>query len=231
MALLVIGIFCIYLCKQVWRFDFPRYLQCLYYIPNFIPKTNTSEITELDSFAASENEGLMLLSSDYKKQHMVQQRRDLMTGILCSIISGIAFGSLLVPAQFVSREYRGWDYVFSFSMGALIMASVPTIILVIYHYIITKELIPFHVKTTFLPGMLSGILWSAGNAFRVFAVLYLGMAIGFPLSQLGLILSGLIGMIFFKEFSSWYSISMFSFATLLISAGAVLLSIYGRGFE
>lgn len=221
-TLLLMGIFGIYLCKQTWEVDLPKYLRFLYYIPAFVPPNSEPVETEMD---------LLLLSPVAKKEEKMSKRKNLLIGIMCAATTGLISGSLMVPTQFISKEYRGWDYVFSFSIGSFGAALIVTLFLVVYHYIKERELISFHVRAVLFPGLLSGLLFSAGNTFRVFAVLYIGMSVGFPLTQLSLILAGLIGMIFFKEFTTWYSISMFSLATLFITAGAVLLAIYGRGFD
>lgn len=55
----------------------------------------------------------------------------------------------------------------------------------------------FSVKTAQL--MLPGILWAAGNLIMFYSNSSLGVAVSFPLSQLGLIISTIGGMVFLKE--------------------------------
>lgn len=52
------------------------------------------------------------------------------------------------------------------------------------------------VATCALPGMLSGVLWNAGNIGSIFAVLPpLGFAVGYPVTQSCVLVSGLCGIL------------------------------------
>ena len=201
--------------------NLPKSFQFLYKIPFFIPK----KVEESDK--VEENQ---LLPVPIAANSALEKSKKLGIGLACAFTTGVFAGSLMVPAQFVPEEQRGWDYVLSFAIGSEMTAVFMTVVLIIYHYIRTRTLVEFHFKAVLLPGLLSGALWSAGNAFRVFAVLYLGMAVGFPLTQLGLVLAAIIGMVFFKEIASKFSIFIFVVSTCCIAAGALLLSFFGRGF-
>jgi glucose uptake protein GlcU len=54
----------------------------------------------------------------------------------------------------------------------------------------------FKVKETIGPGMLAGLFWAIGNYCGTYAILYLGMAIGFPLTQANIIIAGLWGKLY-----------------------------------
>merc|ERR1712000_123329 len=57
----------------------------------------------------------------------------------------------------------------------------------------------FHVESVALPGLLTGCFWGMGNFQAMFATLYLGQTVGFPLTQCCLIVSGCWGILYFKE--------------------------------
>src|SRR3990167_642043 len=227
-VLLITGILGISMCKQQWQINFPKPLRWLYKIPFFIPKKKD----ELDAFYdgdPEENKEAVELMK--QKKNSLSKGTDLTLGIVYAALSGILSGTLMVPAEFVPEDQRDWDYIFSFAVGSLMCSIAMTATLVIYHFIRTRTLIEFHFKKTLAPGLLAGVLWASANLFRVFAVLWLGMAVGFPLTQLGLVIAAAIGMIFFKEITSRFSILVFVLSTICIISGAFLLSFFGRGWS
>ena len=79
----------------------------------------------------------------------------------------------------------------------------------------------FHVRAAALPGVLTGVFWGCGNFTSFFATAYLGQAIGFPLTQCCVIVSGLWGIMYYREIKGW-GITMFAVGVAIIVAGAVL---------
>ena len=61
-----------------------------------------------------------------------------------------------------------------------------------------------HVHVAALPGISSGILWATANFMSVHATYYLGIKIGFPLTQTCILFAAAWGILYFEEFSlSW----------------------------
>ena len=58
-------------------------------------------------------------------------------------------------------------------------------------------------QAAFVPGMVTGILWSAGNWCGIIAISKLGMAIGWPIVQCNLLISVLWGLFYYKEVASY----------------------------
>lgn len=73
-----------------------------------------------------------------------------------------------------------------------------------------------------VPGAIAGILWSTGNLFSIYAVLVLGEAVAYPALQTSLVISGLWGIIYYKELKGKY-IVVFIFFALVCCVGMVLL--------
>jgi len=59
----------------------------------------------------------------------------------------------------------------------------------------SNNLIPASV----LPGLSSGILWASANILSVHATWFLGMKVGFPLTQTCVVFNALWGILYFKE--------------------------------
>jgi glucose uptake protein GlcU len=55
----------------------------------------------------------------------------------------------------------------------------------------------------------------------------LGSTLGFPLTQTCIVVTGLWGILFFRELSGRAAIAQFSLSVLLILSGAGLLSAFG----
>ena len=75
-----------------------------------------------------------------------------------------------------------------------------------------------------LPGGISGLLWSIGNYFSLISVLYLGEGVGYPLVQTSILVSGLWGIFYFKEVQGYEQISKWLMSSLLTIFGILLLS-------
>ena len=73
-----------------------------------------------------------------------------------------------------------------------------TVAFLYIYWLIFEHLPDFKLKTVMLPGMITGLLWNVGNFCSIYATYYLGLTVGFPLTQLALVVSGLWGIIAFK---------------------------------
>ena len=73
------------------------------------------------------------------------------------------------------------------------------------------------------PGAVAGLSWSVGNAASLLAVTHLGSALGYSACQASLIVSGLWGILFFREVSGADALLWLGFA-LLCAAALVALA-------
>jgi len=144
-------------------------------------------------------------------------------GMLCAIAVGLPNGSMLVPLRLAPSDAQGINYMVSFGIG--VVAVTPALALV--YFLIKRELPVFHLRVALVPGLLAGFVWNLGNYCSIYATLYLGLTIGFPLTQVALLVAGLYGIFFFKEITSWFAILFFFLSSGVLLGGAALLSVYG----
>ena len=106
--------------------------------------------------------------------------------------------------QFESLKYRscalpGYYYLFYFILFYCIVFYFILSYLILPHFIsfshFPSHFISFHF---FSIGLAAGCLFSSGNFFSIYATQFLGLTIGFPLTQTALLVSGLWGLFFFK---------------------------------
>lgn len=153
-------------------------------------------------------------------------------GILYALMVGFLNGSLLVPFQYMSRFTDSNDDVFAFNVIIVFaFCSLFTGSIFVSIYFAYKRLkgdwceIPsFHFKWGSLAGISVGIMWSIGNICSVYATLFLGFSLGFPLSQLALVINACWGIIVFRELTHPISICIWITAIISLLAGAVILS-------
>jgi len=144
-------------------------------------------------------------------------------GIGCAVALGIMNGSMMVPLRFLPKDAAGINYISSFGIGVLAVTPVCAF----FYFLIKREIPIFHFKAAFVPGVLTGLLWNIGNYCSIYATLYLGLTIGFPLTQVALVVSGLWGMFAFKELSGVWTITVWWISVVILLTGAALLSLFG----
>lgn len=133
-------------------------------------------------------------------------------GLIFAILAGILFGSYLVPLK--NSTLQPLQYLFPMSLGIMLGG------------IIVFALKRSKVNFAILPsGTLSGMIWNIGNFASFFAVLNLGISIGFPLTQMALFVSVLWGLLYFREITGRKNITKIVIASLVLFLGAILLSI------
>jgi len=107
---------------------------------------------------------------------------------------------------FLSQDEKGFAFIISFAIGAAIVTASFWILRCLFSIYTTKSIslgyqaLPsFHLNVMWLPGGLSGLVWSIGNFGSILAVSNLGQAIGLSLGQAAMIVSGLWGIFWYKE--------------------------------
>jgi len=76
-------------------------------------------------------------------------------------------------------------------------------------------------------GIAAGALWAAGNVLSVHATMRLGQAVGFPLTQVCVVVSALWGILYFDELRDRTSKRVFAASAVLVLAGAAALKLAG----
>merc|ERR1712007_153589 len=114
------------------------------------------------------------------------------------------------------------------SLAAGIVVAQPLLFLAYFARSLIKLQWPkFHFSKVALPGLLTGAFWGMGNFNAMYATVYLGQTIGFPLTQCCLTLNGLWGILYYKEIRGSRPITTFIVASFVILVGAVLDGKFG----
>lgn len=130
-------------------------------------------------------------------------------GMYIAGIAGVIFSFYLVPFKLFNIGYGEW--LISSSIGIL-LTSIPVFVL------------KFRQLKGFFHGFAGGVMWNAASLSSLYAVSFLGFAIGVPLTQLALIISALWGVFYFKEVKGRLAYKVMLGVILLFVAG-VLLSV------
>lgn len=121
-------------------------------------------------------------------------------GMAAALFNGVWGGANLVPSHYA--PYGGVRFVISFATGALI-ANITLVLLYVpiakYYWKIPLPSPEFRVMA--VPGFISGTLWSAGNFCSLYVVSTIGQGIGYSLVQSCVIVSGLWGILYYRELS------------------------------
>merc|ERR1712083_259558 len=121
-------------------------------------------------------------------------------GIAAALFNGIWGGANLVPSHYA--PFGGIRFVISFAVGAAIANLTLVVIYVFLVKCIWKTKIPSpQFRVMAVPGFASGSLWSAGNFCSLYAVNTIGQGIGYSLIQSSVIVSGLWGILYYREMS------------------------------
>jgi glucose uptake protein GlcU len=152
-------------------------------------------------------------------------------GMASAVFNGAWGGSIMVPMKFAPADAKGRGYVISFAIGA----SIVTLFLWIlrYSYYLSRlksfrkayDALPsFHLPVVWLPGALSGGMWSVGNFFSILSVEHLGEGVGYSVIQAAMLVSGLWGIFFFHEIKDTMAITKWFASAGLTISGILLLS-------
>jgi len=133
-------------------------------------------------------------------------------------------GSMLVPIRFAPVEVQGINFIVSFGIGVLAVTPVFAFI----YFLAFRRMPELKLKVLALPGLICGLGWNFGNWASIYATLFLGYTIGFPLSQCALLIGGFWGVALFKEITGLKRIVVFVVSCFILLGGAVMLALYGK---
>ncbi len=126
-------------------------------------------------------------------------------------LAGILFGTQYTPFRLSGLTSQ--EYIFPMSLGIFITGII----------ILLLKLKGLRFDN-FKNGITSGILWSLGNLAGVFAVATLGLAIGFPLTQLSILVATSWGLFYFREIKEKSKILRVLVGAIIIVLGAIFLA-------
>ncbi len=156
--------------------------------------------------------GLCLITyGAYKiSQSSAKEKINPQTGIMFGCVAGLCFGSYYVPYKMSGMT--PWQFIFSMSLGIIITS---TFVFLLKPSIPNKKLI--------LPAFTSGVFWNIANISSFFTVGYLGIILGYPLTQLSLFVSILWGILYFKEIHGKWHIKNIIIHSIILFLGAGLM--------
>jgi len=152
-------------------------------------------------------------------------------GMAAAVFNGAWGGSIMVPMKFAPADANGRGYVISFAIGASIVTLFLWLLRYSYNVGRTRSVVKaydalpsFHLRVMWLPGALSGTLWSIGNFFSILSVEHLGEGVGYSVVQAAMLVSGLWGIFWFREIVCATAISKWFVSAGLTITGILLLS-------
>eukprot|EP00457_Paulinella_chromatophora_P009859 gb/GEZN01009937.1/.p1 GENE.gb/GEZN01009937.1/~~gb/GEZN01009937.1/.p1 ORF type:complete len:384 (+),score=65.34 gb/GEZN01009937.1/:61-1152(+) len=158
------------------------------------------------------------------------QKKPLM-GVGIALIIGLLNGSCMAPLRAMPDDERGIVYLMSFGIGVLAVTPLFFGLWFLFIYLVsppgTNVLPEWKLQQALLPGLLTGFIWSVANWSAVYGILYLGLALSFPLTNLCMVVSGLLGIVLYKEIAGLGPILVWTGGVVVMLVGALLLSIYG----
>jgi glucose uptake protein GlcU len=135
---------------------------------------------------------------DLKESASNQPGPSMALGIGAAVFNGVWGGSNLVPSHYA--PYHGIEFTISFATGAAIANVALVLVYICLAKLVWKSPLPSpQFRVMMLPGFLSGTLWSIGNFCSLAAVAAMGQGIGNALIQSSVIVSGLWGILWYRE--------------------------------
>ena len=138
-----------------------------------------------------------------------------------SLLGGLIFGLFLIPYKFA--EVPILEFMSSFTLGIFVAAELLVAILSIKR----RAFFEYGLAPS-LASMFMGVLWVIGQHGCFWAIDTkgaLGYAVGYPLTQLNLLVNLLWGVVVFHEYPTKPERIKLAIATSVILAGAVLLAL------
>ncbi|KAL3933808.1 MAG: hypothetical protein SGPRY_000121 [Prymnesium sp.] len=159
------------------------------------------------------------------------------SGLACAIATGVFDGSLMAPfSAYRSSEAAGpnvaLEYLGSFALALPVVALLPLLLLYTGQAVAMgssrernwRKLLSLPCA---LSGLGTGAMWAAGNILSVHASMRLGQAIGFPLTQVCVVISALWGILYFRELRHPLALKVFGVASCTVLVGALFLKLSG----
>ncbi len=140
--------------------------------------------------------------------------RNVKVGILASIALGVTHGSFFVPLRTSSLPIFVTFLPLTIGMFGIVLLII----------ILQKVKIRYDVVST-ARMILAGFLLGSGNYTALLTIKYLGVAQGYPLTQLGIIVNALWGTLVFKEVTTLRGRILVAIGIAIAIVGAVILNL------
>jgi len=154
--------------------------------------------------------GIILASLGDKNEEQVEQGGNFKKGILTLLVSTFGYLVYVVIARLFNVD--GWSALLPQAMG-----------MVIGGLLLTYKHRPFNLYT--LKNILPGLIWAAGNMFLFISQPKVGVATSFSLSQMGIVISTIGGVLILGERKTKRQLIGIAIGIILIILAAVFLGI------
>lgn len=151
--------------------------------------------------------GIFFVSKGYEETKEKSDKR----GVIFAVLAGTFFSFPLVPMKI--SNLTSTEFFFPMSIGILITAIVI--------FLLHRERIN---NVAILNGLAGGAIWNIGNLGAIFAVTSLGLAVGYPLTQMAAVVAVLWGIFVFKEIRESKKKAYVLLGAIMVILGAVLLA-------
>ena len=123
------------------------------------------------------------------------------------------------PEEFTLNETTEAHYLPSFGVGALLMVIVDCAVLSFTN----REEQIWHFVAAFIPGLISGFIWSIGFLAILYAEMLIDYSLAIPIQQCSICVAVLIGIFGFKEVTDVRAIIITMSCVFVVLAGVFLL--------
>ncbi len=154
--------------------------------------------------------GIVLTSLEDRSQKSEEKTGDMKKGIVILLIS--TFGYLVYVVVVRLFDVSGWAALFPQAIGMVAGGLILTFRHKPFNFYVLKNIIP-------------GLIWAAGNMFLFISQPRVGVATSFSLSQMGIVISTLGGIILLGEKKTKRQLIGIAIGIILIVAAGVLLGI------
>ncbi|AAU23652.1 RhaT/GlcU family sugar-proton symporter [Bacillus sp. GM2] len=154
--------------------------------------------------------GIVLTSLEDRSQKTEEKTGDMKKGIVILLIS--TFGYLVYVVVVRLFDVSGWAALFPQAVGMVAGGLILTFRHKPFNFYVIKNIIP-------------GLIWAAGNMFLFISQPRVGVATSFSLSQMGIVISTLGGIILLGEKKTKRQLIGIAIGIILIVAAGVLLGI------
>lgn len=158
--------------------------------------------------------------------------KSLVTGLCFAFAGGLMDGTLMVPFKLFCRSFASatqsltFQYMEAFGFGQLFCFAIMLLVQLAVWKRQQTSLRGFGaaVRVCAVPGIITGIAWAIANVGSVHASEYLGVALGFPLTQTNIMLHAVVGILIFGEMPHPAQRRIAALAMIIIILGAMLLA-------
>lgn len=140
--------------------------------------------------------------------------RNLQVGVFSAVALGVAHGSYFIPLH--ASQYSIFATFLPLSIGM-------TTVTYSYARVVRSQL--NHGFGLNLRMLSAGVILGGGNYMALLTLDHLGVTLGYPLTQFGIVINTLWGVFYFREVQSKKSLIYLSIGIFFVVMGALLMSI------